>query len=100
MFSRVTLNQSDLKREVNVCAYSVLCSFEWCFCEARWARQGEDPRRLLARKREGQVVKSFVSQRWKLAAFRPTVSGNSTDGEDGAAPRPCHVSVYWTNISH
>lgn len=46
-------------------------------------------------KREGEkVVRSLVS-RW----FRPTVSGSSSssDGEDGAALRPCHVLAYWTN---
>lgn len=56
--------------------------------ELRRSRRGEEPRSLLVRKRG----KSEKFQRRNLTP-RPCLS----DLEDGAAPRPCHVSVRRRN---
>lgn len=68
----------------------IIWLFVWLLISrAPGSRRGEEPRSLLVRKR-GRKSEKF--QRWNLTQ-RPYLS----DLEDGAAPRPCHVSVRRRN---
>lgn len=87
---------SEFNGELSVCVAGVLFRCERCFCEALGARQGEDPWSLLAGKKRGrESCEKFGAS--GVETLGQTVSGSSSDGEDGAALRPCHVSVCWTN---
>lgn len=63
-----------------------------CLAFDKWSfgrsRRGEEPRSLLVRKR---------GRKWKVSEVKPHATAVVWDLEDGAAPRPCHVSVRWRN---